>query len=241
MLYFKIILALLLSAIPFLFKHFILPKRESSPACRNAITAAASAMPYFKRWRRKYFNISIRIYNAMKHSIEARKFFTLLMLLVLLTITMVDFNASATIARKVTKAAQECGNETETLIGLYSVYAPYLTFRYATVLAGLMVVPFFSYRLTDRILMKLAGSKHFFCTVSALAMALFAICAFHSSGRNIVIIEIIYVILGAASIYPRYRQTTAQVHAVSKGTLDRLYRIKYCTMEDCKIGQMEER
>ena len=98
MLYFKIILALLLSAIPFLFKHFILPKRESSPACRNAITAAASAMPYLKRWRRKYFNISIRIYNAMKHSIEARKFFTLLMLLVLLTITMVDFNASATIA-----------------------------------------------------------------------------------------------------------------------------------------------
>lgn len=143
MLYFKIILALLLSAIPFLFKHFILPKRESSPACRNAITAAASAMPYFKRWRRKYFNISIRIYNAMKHSIEARKFFTLLMLLVLLTITMVDFSASATIARKVTKAAQECGDETETLIGLYSAYAPYLTFRYATVLAGLMVVPFF--------------------------------------------------------------------------------------------------
>ena len=43
----------------------------------------------------------------MKHSIEARKFFSLILLLVLLTIAMVDFNASAGIARKVTKAAQE--------------------------------------------------------------------------------------------------------------------------------------
>ena len=167
----------------------------------------------------------------MKHSIEARKFFTLLMLLVLLTITMVDFNASATIARKVMKAAQECGNETETLIGLYSVYAPYLTFRYATVLAGLMVIPFFSYKLTDKVLMKLAGSKRFFCTASIFTVALLALCAFHSDGRNIVIIEILYIILGAASVYPRYRQKTAQVHAVSKGTLDGLYRMKYCALE----------
>jgi hypothetical protein len=74
MLYFKIILALLLSAIPFLFKHFIMPKRESSPACRNAITAAASAMPYFKRWRRKYLTYSsfCRLKPLSKHYSQRR-------------------------------------------------------------------------------------------------------------------------------------------------------------------------
>ncbi len=57
----------------------------------------------------------------MKHSTEARKFFCLMLLLVLLTIAMVDFNASASIAGKVTKAAQESGSQSEAVIGLYTV------------------------------------------------------------------------------------------------------------------------
>ena len=67
MLYLKIALALFLSAIPFLFKHLVLPRKESSPACRNMLSAFGAARPFLNRYRRKLFNISIRIYNAMKH------------------------------------------------------------------------------------------------------------------------------------------------------------------------------
>ena len=229
MLYLKIVLALFLSAIPFLFKHLILPRRDSSPESRNFFAAVGAARPFIKKRQHKLFNISIRIYNAMKYSTEARKFFSLVLLLVLLTIAMVDFNASAGIARKVTKAAQESGSQTETMIGLYTVYRPYLTFRYATLLAVLMVIPFFSYKLTDRILSKLASGRRLFAVVTAVTLCLLVMSAFWSSGRNIIIIQMLFVILGAASVYPRLKAGGAsrQVHALSDELVNRLSRIKY--------------
>ena len=231
MLYLKIALALFLSAIPFLFKHLVLPRKESSPACRNMLSAFGAARPFLNRYRRKLFNISIRIYNAMKHSIEARKFFSLILLLVLLTIAMVDFNASAGIARKVTKAAQESGSQTEALIGLYTVYSPYLTFRYATLFAGLMIIPFFSFRLTDRILTRLSGSRRLFAAMSTATLVLLAMSAFWASGRNIVIVELLFVILGAAYAYPKLRQgcRNYKPQALSADLLNRLYNRK-CSM-----------
>jgi hypothetical protein len=165
----------------------------------------------------------------MKHSTEARKFFCLMLLLVLLTVAMVDFNASASIARKVTKAAQESGSQSEAVIGLYAVYRPYLTFRYATLLAGLMVIPFFSYKLTDRILSRLARSRRLFAVMSMVIIFLLAISAFCSSGRNIIIVQMLFVILGAASVYPRMRTTatSSQAHALSEELMSRMYRRKY--------------
>jgi hypothetical protein len=229
MLYLKIALALFLSAIPFLFKHLVMPSKESAPTDRNMLSAIGTAIPFLNRYRRKLFNISIRIYNAMKHSTEARKFFCLILLLVLMTIAMVDFNASASIARKVTKAAQESGSQSEVMIGLYTVYRPYLTFRYATLLAGLMVIPFFSYKLTDRILSRLAGSRRLFAVMSMATVFLLAMSVFYSSGRNIIIIQMLFVILGAASIYPRMKPSGAscKVHTLSDELMSRIYTRKY--------------
>lgn len=228
MLYFKILLALFLSAIPFVFKHLVLPKKDTSPSCRNLFSAVGSTRPALKKWRRKSFNISISIYNAMKHSLEARKLFSFTLLLVLLTVVMVDFNASASVARKVMKIAHDNDSQVERLTGLYTVYSPYLTFRYATLLAGLMVIPFFSYRMTDRILLKLSLNRRWFIAICSLTLLLLGLCAFHSSGRNIVIVQMLYIILGAAAIYPRYVQRTA--HAVSREVLERLYRKRTDTL-----------
>ena len=182
MLYFKILLALFLSAIPVVFKHLVLPKKDTSPSCRNLFSAVGSARPALKKWRRKSFNISIIIYNAMKHSLEARKLFSFTLLLVLLTVVMVDFNASANVARKVMKIAHDNDSQVERLTGLYTVYSPYLTFRYATLLAGLMVIPFFSYRMTDKILLKLSLNRRWFIAICSLTLLLLGLCAFHSSG-----------------------------------------------------------
>lgn len=228
MLYFKILLALFLSAIPFVFKHLVLPKKDTSPSCRNLFSAVISARPALKKWRRKSFNISISIYNAMKHSMEARKLFSFTLLLMLLTVVMVDFNASASVARKMMKIAHDNDSQVERLTGLYTVYSPYLTFRYATLLAGLMVIPFFSYRMTDRILLKLSLNRRWFIAICSLTLLLLVLCAFHSSGRNIVIVQMLYIILGAAAIYPRYVQRTA--HAVSREVLERLYRKRTDTL-----------
>lgn len=229
MLYLKITLALFLSAIPFLFKYLILPRKDLSPDCGNVIAAVGAARPCIKNWRRKLFNISIRIYNAMKHSVEARKFFSLTLLLVLLTIVMVDFNTSASIARKVTKAAHESGSQSEVMIGLYTVYRPYLTSRYATLLAGLIVIPFFSYKLTDRILSRLASSKRWFALSSLVTMLLLVISTLWLSGRNIIIIQMLYIILGAASVYPKMRPDIARCHThpLPADLISRVYRRRY--------------
>jgi len=229
MLHIKIILALLLSAIPFLFKHLIVPRKDSSPGCSNAIAAVGATRPFINKCGRQLFNMSIKIYNAMKHSAEARKLFSLILLLILLTIVIVDFNASASIARKVTKAAQESGSLSEEVIGLYTVYRPYLTFRYATLLAGLMTMPFFSYRLTDRILSRLAGSSRLFAVMSVVTMFLLALSAICYSGRNIIIPQMLFVILGASSVYPQKRPDVASchIHSLSEELMSRVYRRKY--------------
>ena len=164
----------------------------------------------------------------MKHSLEARKLFSFTLLLMLLTVVMVDFNASASVAKKVMKIAQDNDSQVERLTGLYTLYSPYLTFRYATLLAGLMVIPFFSYRMTDRILLKLSLNRRWFIAICNLTLLLLGLCAFHSSGRNIVIVQMLYIILGAAAIYPRYVQRTAR--AVSREVLERLYRKRTDTL-----------
>lgn len=230
MLYIKIFVALFLSALPFIFKHLILPKKESSAACRNIFTAMWSAKPFLTKTRHRLFKISIRIYNALKQSLEARKFFALILFLVLLTVVMIDFNASASVARIVNKSAQESAYQTEKLIALYNEYKPYITFRYATLLAGVMVIPFFSFKVTDRILVWLQGKREFLMTaITTLLFVLYS--AFFSTGRNLVIVQLLYIILGASILYPsiRHNHSRAAAKAVSKDVINRLYRQRHIT------------
>lgn len=228
MLYAKIVLALALTAIPFLFKYLILPKKDNSVAYRNAFGAIWSTKSFMAKYRKKYFNISIKIYNALKQSREARKFFSLILLLLILTVVMVDLNASASVARKVNKAAQECAYQTDKLVELYTEYRPYITFRYATLLAGLMVIPFFSFKATDRIMVWLQGNKAFLMT-SITTLLLLIYSTIFSAGRSIVVIELIYIILGASIIYPstRRNRTRTSAWAVPKDIVDKLYRQRY--------------
>lgn len=228
MLYTKIILALFLSAIPFIFKYLILPKKESSETYRNVYGFIGTVKKVINKYRKKYFNISIKFYNALKQSKEARKFFSFVLLLALLTVIMIDFNASSSVARKVNKIAQESAYQTEKLIALYNDYRPYITFRYATLLAGLMVIPFFSFKATDRILVWLKGNRAFL--MASMTIVLFLLySAFFTAGRSMLIIELAYIILGASLLYPSIRhcrnRTTAR--AVSREVIDRIYNQRY--------------
>ena len=228
MLYAKMILALFLSAIPFIFKYLILPKKESSETYRNVYGFIGAAKNKINKYRKKYLYISIKFYNAMKQSKEARKFFSFILLLVMLTVIMVDFNASASVARKVNKIAQESAYQTERLIALYSDYRPYITFRYATLLAGLMVIPFFSFRATDRILVWLKGNRAFLMS-SVITGMLLTYSAFFTAGRSMLIIELAYIVLGASLVYPNIRlfQNRASAKAVPREVFDRFYNQRY--------------
>ena len=166
----------------------------------------------------------------MKQSLEARKFFSLILFLVLLTVVMIDFNASASVARIVNKTAQESAYQTEKLIALYNEYKPYITFRYATLLAGFMIMPFFSFKVTERILARLQEKRAFLITsITTFLFILYS--AFFSSGRNLVIVQLIYIILGASILYPsiRYNHSRAAARAVPKDVIQRLYRQRYDT------------
>ena len=228
MLYAKIVLALFLSAIPFIFKYLILPKKESSETYRNVYGFIGTAKKVINKYRKKYFNISIKFYNALKQSQEVRKFFSFVLLLSLLTVIMSDFNASASVARKVNKIAQESAYQTEKLIALYTDYRPYITFRYATLLAGLMVIPFFSFKATDRILVWLKGNKAFLMT-GLTTFILLIYSAFFSAGRSMLIIELLYIILGASLLYPsiRHCRSRATARAVPREAVDRFYNQRY--------------
>ena len=72
----KLILALVLTMIPFVFHYWIKPKSNESPKWKNSISILEENLPSIRRKKRIIFLWFMRFYKKMKFSRNARKFFT---------------------------------------------------------------------------------------------------------------------------------------------------------------------
>ena len=90
----KFILAFVLTAIPFVFHYWIKPKSKISPKWKNSISFLETNHPYFLRRKRMAVAWLLRVYRKMKFSRNARKFFTYILIVILLAFQVVDFQAA---------------------------------------------------------------------------------------------------------------------------------------------------
>lgn len=192
MLYLKIILAIIISSLPFIYHYYVRPKKDSSSKWRNIYTAIGSQFPRLRLFKAAVWKLFRRIYEGMKKSDNFRKFFTLITLIFMIVVQFVDFNASTTVAKMV----QDNTDTTETM-RIATIYAPLMSRPYATLLAAVLSMTLFNYTLANLILTRLHNSRKLFCFVAVTALI-----AMFPSPRYFVVTEMLEIALMAALIYP---------------------------------------
>ena len=192
MIYFKIILALLLSALPFFYISYIRPKEKTSPIWRNMFTALGTQMPRLKAAKRAVGKFFHRIYDGMK-SDNFRKFFSLITLLLMIAVQFVDFSATMNVAKMI----QDASRDSQQTAQIIAIYGPLMTRPHASVLAACLSLTLFSYTAADWLLTMLHNRRKFF-----FGVALMALIVLFSSPRYLIVTEILEMMLMAALIYP---------------------------------------
>ena len=151
---------------------------------------AAVPFTFAMRWRPQF---ALRFHEGMKRSDNFRKFFTLLVLMAMIAIEFIDFQASTAIATMMHDGQLTAADAAQT-IGLYGAL---MTRPYATLLAAAMSLAMFSYKWADAVLTYLHDHPKHFLVVAAVAMLIAWI-----SPRYIIITEMLEIVLLAAYLYP---------------------------------------
>ena len=201
MIYFKIILAFLLSALPFFYVSYIRPRKESSPVWRNMFTALGTQMPRLRAFKEAVAKFFHRLYDGMKKSDNFRKFFSLVTLLLMIAVQFIDFSASTEIARSIREISQSdaetYGEIEKQLSHTIAIYGSLMSKPHASVLAACLSLTLFWYTAADWLLSRLHNRQKFFFGVALLALIIL-----FASPRYIIVAEILEMMLMAALIYP---------------------------------------
>ena len=192
----KVILAFVLTAIPFAFHLWVKPRQASST-----------------KWGNLYSVLSA-IYERMKHSDSVRKFFTRVFLIVLLFVQYVDFEAanaanllSNELAQgRVTMTGQIVNVADLSLLdnmfdsgeGIADYFYPFQTPIFLSVGCLMVVSLMFYYRISDKVLSFLHGNNMAF---SLVAQTVIFVMAGHC-GQYLCAAETVFIILMAAAVYP---------------------------------------
>lgn len=193
MLYLKLIIAVLLSLVPFIYEAYVRPKQNTSPEWRNAFTALGTHLPRLKAVKDALMNTLHNLYQGMKKSDNFRKFFTLIIMLIMIAIQFVDFSVSTSIADII----NDTSRDTEKTSSLVNIYGPLMTRPTATILAFAITLTMFSYSIADCLLTALHNHKKFFVFTANIVLLILL-----SSPRYFVVAEVLAILLIAALIYP---------------------------------------
>lgn len=87
----KLLLAFILTAMPFAFHIFVKPQVDGHGKWHSLPSLFMSVMPKLCSWKRRVIVWLVHFRNRMKSSVNARKFFTLVLCLVMLLVQAVDF------------------------------------------------------------------------------------------------------------------------------------------------------
>ena len=203
----KITLAFTLTAIPAFYHVWIKPKQGKSVVWGSLFSLLCSAAPkIYTLKRRVIFNI-LRFHKRMKFSENARKFFTLLLFMMLLIVQAVDYLASI--------EAQEIHNkllmqdikpvyQTTCCIDSISIILgdccyPYSTPIWLLVCVFVCTIALLNYRFVNYILLCLRSDKKLFIIWSFFTVSY----AIVDSGRYLIVVEWLFTLsLASTYFYP---------------------------------------
>ena len=211
----KVVLALLLTLVPFVFHYVIKPKASSSPKWRSFYSFLSTKMPCIRRKVAKVKAWISYVYGKMHRSRNGRKFFILVLLVMMLVFQVVDYHAA--------RQAYQLLGESSLLSGTMSLTPyhirvpflgevmvpgsgklvvpllyPFLTKAWVYVMALGTTIMLFSYRLADRVLVGIHGSRCLQILLASLAI----VVAVVDCGRAFLMGELIFILLMAGMVYP---------------------------------------
>lgn len=202
MLTLKIILLIILTFLPFLHHYYILPRSKKDEKYKNLRSLLGTLNPKLKRLFSKF-------HEKIKKDESTRKFFSIIIFFVMVNFLFVDWFSSLdaaeiyhTLDKKNNLSLLAVNGQYEAAVGglktLNNYLYPYLTFPIVRLLSVILIVPFYSYKITDKILSKLHNNIHLF-----MMNGVYIYCfAFFWEGRMIIIYELIFIINLAAMVYP---------------------------------------
>ena len=194
MIYLKIILAILLTAAAMLIKKAVNEKEETDSRTKSLPALLSPLLPYVRKGWLKAVKFLRRLSEGMRRLDSFRKFFTLVLLLSIIAIQFIDFSASSSVAQMLSEELHQGAATLDE--GMVKTYTPLMTYPQTTMVSGLLAMMFFSYKLSDKILLLLKKRKVFFWTCITTILVLL------SSPRNMVLAETLMMIEMSSLFYP---------------------------------------
>ena len=203
------------TSVPFVFHYCIKPKAASSDKWRNFYSFLSARMPWLKR---KALAVKVWIsyvYHKMYRSDNGRKFFTLVLVICMLVFQVVDFHAAkeacsfqvewAAKGKALSLTPYDIGLpgiDGEVELGpksfMENILYPFQTSLWVYMVALMMTLLLFSYRLADRVLVGIHGSRSLQILLASLAI----VVAVVDCGRAFLMGELIFILLMAGMVYP---------------------------------------
>lgn len=204
MLIIKFVILLAIGIFPCLYS--LVMKRRSAVVISNDDSPRKTCR--FSKWKtfRKPQNLSLRFYKALKYDKGVRRAYIMLLLFLMMTIQIVDSYATVNAAETIKEVAVQYGNKSVMTAETFLVYRKFLTHPILYVFCGLLTVMLAFYKLADRLLLSVRFNKSCFITVY-LVTVLTAAVSMLSSGRDIIVPELLSVFMLSAVIYPKPRLT----------------------------------
>ena len=211
----KWLLAMLLTSVPFVFNYCIKPKAASSDKWRNFYCFLSARMPWLKRKALAVKAWVSYVYHKMYRSDNGRKFFTLVLVICMLVFQVVDFHAAkeacsfqvewAARGKALSLTPYDIGLpgiDGEVELGpksfMENILYPFQTSLWVYMVALMMTLLLFSYRLADRVLVGIHGSRCLQILLASLAI----VVAVVDCGRAFLMSELIFILLMAGMVYP---------------------------------------
>ena len=193
-LYIKIILAILLSVIPFIFSIFIKPKTKDGK-WRNVFALSNINSEKVANGAGKIRKFIMRIYEAMKYSDNARKFFIMLLIITMIAVQWIDSEATQTAVRAIIGNRENVYQDKESMVMLF----PFITSPIVTILSMIYTLILFRYKWSNKLLTKINTSKKMIVLFVAMIMLFIVV----GNGRFFLLGEILFLTLIWALILPK--------------------------------------
>ena len=196
-LYIKIIIAILLSAIPFLFAIFIKPKAKEGK-WKNVFTLSEINSEKVANGAGKIRKFIMKIYEAMKYSDNARKFFIMVLIITMIVVQWIDSEATQTAVKAIIGNRENVYQEKESMVMLF----PFITSPIVTILSMIYTLILFRYKWANKLLTKINTSKKMIVLFIALIMLSIVV----GNGRFFLLGEILFLTLIWALILPKKKR-----------------------------------
>lgn len=218
----KLILAMVLTMVPFWFHYCVKPKGKTSQKWRSSYGFLSSKMPWISRKVRAMKVCISYVYQKMHRSHNGRKFFILILLIAILLYQVVDFHAT----QEAYQLQAEYGSLGKNLcLTPYSITLPmidsrmelgpkplmesvlysFFTHFWVYPLAMMLTLPLFSYKIADGILLRIHGSWLLQVILAFLSVVMAAM----DYGRVFVLSELLFILLMAGMVYPFKQQPSS--------------------------------